>query len=100
MRKGNEIMKPKIDFYPIVDVFRVNDYLSELYNEKIDVIDILFGFGVNNDTYVDYLVEEPEEEYHNGEWETQERWEKRKKIETYLFNEFNNFERVLFKICW
>ena len=94
------MQKPKVSFYPIVDAFRVNDHLSELYNEKIDVIDILFGFEVNNDTYVDYLVEEPEEEYHNGEWETQEQWEKRKKVETYLFNEFKDFERVLFKICW
>ena len=67
---------------------------------NIDVIRILFGWEVSNDTYVDYLIEEPEEEYHGEEWESLEHWELRKKVETYLVNEFPDWEYVLFKICW
>ena len=93
-------MKPKIFFYPIVDAIDVSKYLSELYDEEIDVIRILFGWEVSNDTYVDYLIEEPEEEYHGEEWESFEQWELRKKVETYLVNEFPDWEYVLFKICW
>ena len=93
-------MKPKIFFYPIVDAIDVSKYLSELYDEEIDVIRILFNWEVNNDTYVDYLIEEPEEEYHGEEWEDLEHWELRKKVETYLVNEFPDWEYVLFKICW
>ena len=55
--------KPKFWYYPIIDIFEVSKYLSELYDEDIDVLDILFGGEVYNDTYVSYLVEEPEEEY-------------------------------------
>ena len=93
-------MKPKFNFYPIVDAIEVSEYLTEQYGEEIDVIRILFGWEVSNDTYVDYLIEEPEEEYHGEEWEDLEHWEKRKKIETYLINEFPDWEYVLFKICW
>ena len=93
-------MKPKSFFYPIVDAIEVSKYLSELYDEKIDVIRILFGWAVSNDTYVGYLIEEPEEEYHGKEWESLEHWELRKKVETYLVNEFPDWEYVLFKICW
>lgn len=93
-------MKPKFFFYPIVDAFDVSKYLSKQYGEEIDVIRILFGWDVNNDTYVDYLIEEPEEEYHGGEWESLEHWELRKKVETYLVEEFPDWEYVLFKICW
>lgn len=92
--------KPEASFYPIIDVFGTSDYLSEFYNEKIDVIDILFGEGVCNDTYISYLIEEPEKEYSETPYETKEKWEKRKKIETYLFNEFSAWDYVLFKICW
>ena len=92
--------KPKFWYYPIIDIFEVSKYLSELYNEDIDVLDILFGEGVYNDTYVSYLVEEPEEEYSETFYETKEEWERRKKIETYLFNEFADWDYVLFKICW
>lgn len=93
-------MKPKFFFYPIVDAIDVSKYLSELYGEEIDVIRILFDWGVSNDTYVDYLIEEPEEEYHGEEWESLEHWKLRKKVETYLVNEFPDWEYVLFKICW
>ena len=93
-------MKPKFFFYPIVDAIDLSKYLSELYGEEIDVIRILFGWEVSNDTYVDYLIEEPEEEYHGEEWESLEHWELRKKVETYLVNEFPDWEYVLFKICW
>ena len=92
--------KPKFWYYPIIDIFEVSKYLSELYDEDIDVLDILFGEGVYNDTYVSYLVEEPEEEYSETSYETKEEWERRKKIETYLFNEFVDWDYVLFKICW
>ena len=92
--------KPKFWYYPIIDIFEVSKYLSELYNEDIEVLDILFGEGVYNDTYVSYLVEEPEEEYSETFYETKEEWERRKKIETYLFNEFADWDYVLFKICW
>ena len=92
--------KPKFWYYPIIDIFEVSKYLSELYDEDIDVLDILFGEGVYNDTYVSYLVEEPEEEYFENPYETKEEWERRKKIETYLFNEFSDWDYVLFKICW
>lgn len=92
--------KPKFWYYPIIDIFEVSKYLSELYNEDIDVLDILFGEGVYNDTYVSYLIEEPEEEYSETPYETKEEWERRKKIETYLFNEFSDWDYVLFKICW
>ena len=92
--------KPKFWYYPIIDIFEVSKYLSELYDEDIDVLDILFGEGVYNDTYVSYLVEEPEEEYSETPYETKEEWERRKKIETYLFNEFVDWDYVLFKICW
>lgn len=92
--------KPKFFYRPIVDALEVSKYLSELYGEEIDIIDILFDFDVNNDTYVDYPIEEPLEEYHGEEWESKERWEKRKKIETYLFNEFIDWDMILFKICW
>ena len=93
-------MKPKFFFYPIVDAIDLSKYLSELYDEEIDVIRILFGWEVSNDTYVDYLIEEPEEEYHGEEWESLKQWELRKKVETYLVNEFPDWEYVLFKICW
>ena len=92
--------KPKFWYYPIIDIFEVSKYLSELYDEDIDVLNILFGEGVYNDTYVSYLVEEPEEEYSETPYETKEEWERRKKIETYLFNEFSDWDYVLFKICW
>ena len=92
--------KPKFWYYPIIDIFEVSKYLSELYGEDIDVLDILFGGEVYNDTYVSYLVEEPEEEYSETLYETKEEWERRKKIETYLFNEFSDWDYVLFKICW
>ena len=92
-------MKPKSFFYPIVDAIEVSKYLSKQYGEEINVIDVLFG-EVSNDVYVDYLNEGPEEEYHNEEWEDREHWELRKKIETYLADEFPDWEYVLFKICW
>ena len=92
--------KPKFWYYPIIDIFEVSKYLSELYDEDIDVLDILFGGEVYNDTYVSYLVEEPEEEYSETPYETKEEWKRRKKIETYLFNEFSDWDYVLFKICW
>ena len=95
--------KPNFFYYPIVDADEVSKYLSEFYGEEIDVIDILFGylgFRIINDTYMDYLVKEPEEKYQDGPWETEEQWEKRKKIETYIFNEFVDWDMILFKICW
>ena len=92
--------KPKFWYYPIIDIFEVSKYLSELYDEDIDVLDILFGEGIYNDTYISYLIEEPEEEYSETPYETKEEWERRKKIETYLFNEFADWDYVLFKICW
>lgn len=95
--------KPKFFYYPIVDADEVSKYLSEFYGEEIDVIDILFdylGLGEINDIYIDYLVKEPEEKYRDDPWETKERWEKRKKIETYIFNEFIDWDMILIKICW
>ena len=92
--------KPEFWYYPIIDIFEVSKYLSELYDEDIDVLDILFDKGVYNDTYISYLIEEPEEEYSENPYETKEEWERRKKIETYLFNEFVDWDYVLFKICW
>jgi hypothetical protein len=100
--EGRKIImnKPKFFYYPIVDADEVSKYLSEFYGEKIDVIDILFGWEVSNYTYVDYPIEKPREEYHGEEWESLEHWEKRKKIETYIFNEFIDWDMILFKICW
>ena len=92
--------KPEFWYYPIIDAIEVSKYLSELYDEDIDVLDILFGKEVYNDTYIDYLIEEPEEEYNEYSLEAKEDWEKRKKIETYLFNEFVDWDYVLFKMCW
>ena len=95
--------KPKFFYYPIVNADEVSKYLSELYGEKIDIIDILFGYlglGVIEDLYVEYSIKEPEEEYRDDPWETMEDWEKRKKIETYLFNEFVDWDMILIKICW
>ena len=92
--------KPKFWYYPIIDIFEVSKYLSELYNEDIDVLDILFGEGVYNDTYVSYLVEEPEEEYNEYSLEAKEDWEKRKKIEEFLIDNFPDWDRILFQICW
>ena len=43
-------MKPKFFFYPIVDAIDVSKYLSELYDEEIDVIKI---FDVNTQSSVE-----------------------------------------------
>ena len=72
--------KPNFFYYPIVNADEVSEYLSELYGEKIDIIDILFGYlglGVIEDIYVEYSIREPEEEYRDDPWETMEDWEKR-----------------------
>ena len=92
--------RPKVSFYPIIDALDVNKYLSDIYEEKIDVIEILFNYEVSNDTYVDYPICIPEEKYHGEEWESREAWEKRKKITEFLIDNFPDWDRVLFQICW
>ena len=59
----------------------------------------LFGYP-DNDSYKDYLVQEPEKEYVEAEWETEEEWNIRNKFEKYIWEEFSNYEKVILRICW
>lgn len=94
------MQKPEVNFYPVVDLFDVEKYLSDFYGEEIDLLVTLFGDDVSNDIYVDYLIEEPEKEYVEVEWETEKDWNLRNKFEKYLWEEFSNFKKVIVRICW
>ena len=92
--------KPEVNFYPVVDLLDVEKYLSDLYEEEIDLLITLFGDDVSNDIYMDYSIEEPEKEYVEVEWETEKDWNLRNKFEKYLWEEFSNFKKVIVRICW
>ena len=62
-------------------------------------INTLFGYP-ENDIYKDYLVQEPEKEYVEVEWETEEEWNIRNKFEKYIWEEFSNYKKVIIRICW
>ena len=91
--------KPEASFYPVVDFFEVEDYLNSLYGEENEYLIQLFGYP-DNDIYKDYLVQEPEKEYVEAEWETEEEWNLRNKFEKYLWEEFSDYKKVILKICW
>ena len=76
--------KPKVNFYPMIDLLDVERYLSDLYEEEVDLLTDLFGNALSNDIYVDYSIEEPEKEYHGEYWETEKEWDIRNKFEKYL----------------
>ena len=92
--------KPKVNFYPMIDLLDVERYLSDLYEEEVDLLTDLFGNALSNDIYVDYSIEEPEKEYHGEYWETEKEWDIRNKFEKYLWEEFSNYEKVILRICW
>lgn len=94
------MQKPEVNFYPVVDLLDVEKYLSDLYEEEIDLLITLFGDDVSNDIYMDYSIEEPEKEYVEVEWETEKDWNLRNKFEKYLWEEFSNFKKVIVRICW
>lgn len=94
------MQKPEVNFYPVVDLLDVEKYLSDLYEEEIDLLITLFGDDVSNDIYMDYFIEEPEKEYVEVEWETEKDWNLRNKFEKYLWEEFSNFKKVIVRICW
>ena len=94
------MQKPEVSFYPIIDLLDVERYLSDLYEEEIDLLTDLFGNALSNDIYVDYYIEEPQKEYHGEYWETEEEWNIRNKFEKYLWEEFSNFKMVILRICW
>lgn len=94
------MQKPEVSFYPIIDLLDVEKYLSDLYEEEVDLLVALFGDDVSNDIYVDYSIEEPEKEYHGEYWETEKDWNLRNKFEKYLWEEFSNFGKVILRICW
>ena len=94
------MQKPEVNFYPVVDLLDVEKYLSDLYEEEIDLLITLFGDDVSNDIYMDYSIEEPEKEYVEVEWETEKDWNLRNKFEKYLWEEFSNFGKVIVRICW
>lgn len=94
------MQKPEVSFYPVIDLLDVEKYLSDLYEEEIDLLITLFGDDVSNDIYVDYSIEEPEKEYVEVEWETEKDWNLRNKFEKYLWEEFSNFKKVIVRICW
>ena len=94
------MQKPEVNFYPVIDLLDVEKYLSDLYEEEIDLLITLFGDDVSNDIYVDYSIEEPEKEYVEVEWETEKDWNLRNKFEKYLWEEFSNFKKVIVRICW
>ena len=94
------MQKPEVNFYPIIDLLDVEKYLSDLYEEEIDLLITLFGDDVSNDIYMDYSIEEPEKEYVEVEWETEKDWNLRNKFEKYLWEEFSNFKKVIVRICW
>ena len=93
------MQKPEVNFYPVVDIFEVEDYLNSLYGEENEYLIHLFGY-TENDIYKDYLIQEPEKEYIEVEWETEEEWNIRNKFEKYIWEEFSNYEKVILKICW
>lgn len=92
--------KPEVSFYPIIALLEVEKYLSDLYEEEIDLLTDLFGNALSNDIYVDYFIEEPQKEYHGEYWETEKEWNTRNKFEKYLWEEFSNFSMVILRICW
>ena len=94
------MQKPEVNFYPVIDFLDVEKYLSDLYEEEIDLLITLFGDDVSNDIYMDYSIEEPEKEYVEVEWETEKDWNLRNKFEKYLWEEFSNFKKVIVRICW
>lgn len=94
------MQKPEVNFYPVIDLLDVEKYLSDFYDEEIDLLITLFGDDVSNDIYLDYSIEEPEKEYVEVEWETEKDWNLRNKFEKYLWEEFSNFEKVIVRICW
>lgn len=94
------MQKPEVNFYPVIDLLDVEKYLSDLYEEEIDLLITLFGDDVSNDIYMDYSIEEPEKEYVEVEWETEKDWNLRNKFEKYLWEEFSNFKKVIVRICW
>ena len=82
----------------------VSDYSEEVSLEEMDVNTSTAPASARKKEIFDFdevnMEEEPEEEYSETPYETKEEWERRKKIETYLFNEFSDWDYVLFKICW
>ena len=84
----------------MIDLLDVERYLSDLYEEEVDLLTDLFGNALSNDIYVDYSIEEPEKEYHGEYWETEKEWDIRNKFEKYLWEEFSNYEKVILRICW
>lgn len=94
------MQKPEVNFYPVIDLLDVEKYLSDLYEEEIDLLITLFGDDVSNDIYMDYSIEEPEKEYIEVEWETEKDWNLRNKFEKYLWEEFSGFKKVIVRICW
>lgn len=94
------MQKPEVNFYPIIDLLDVEKYLSDLYEEEIDLLITLFGDDVSNDIYVDYPIEEPSDKYHGEHWETEEDWVLRNKFEKYLWENFNAYPKVIMRICW
>ena len=92
--------KPDVELYPIIDLGEVEDYLSDLYKEEVDLLIPLFGDAVSNDIYKDYLIKEPPLEYHIPEEKSIKEWQQVERFEKYLWENFRAFSKVIVRIYW
>ena len=93
------MQKPEVNFYPMIDLFDVEKYLSDLHGKEIDLLIPLFGDDVSNDICKEWYVESPEslcreEFYSDKEWDAY-RW-----FEEYIWENFSDYEYVIVRICW
>ena len=92
-------MKPEVKFYPMIDLFDVEKYLSDLHGKEIDLLMLLFGDDVSNDICKEWYVESPE--YHCREnFYSDEEWDIYRWFEEYIWENFSDYEYVIVRICW
>lgn len=91
--------KPEVNFYPMIDLFDVEEYLSDLYERKIDLLIPLFGDDVSNDICKEWLVEPPET-LCRKEFNSDEEWDAYYCFVEYIWENFSNYKYVIVRICW
>ena len=91
--------KPEVNFYPMIDLFEVEKYLSDLHRKEIDLLILLFGDDVSNDICKEWFVESPETLYRDDLY-TDEEWEMYCYFVEYIWENFSDYEYVIVRICW
>lgn len=94
------MQKPEVNFYPVIDLFDVERYLSDVYDEEVDLLITLFGNDVSNDICKEWLVEPPEEIYSPECDYSAEDWLAYNRFNKYIWENFRIFKYVIVRICW